>query len=80
MPKDLLRRRPDVRQAELTAAAQSAGIGVAKSNLYPSFSLSGSFGYVGTSAGESTACSAGTTGPPPPAPRSYCRSSTTDAS
>lgn len=49
MPKDLLRRRPDVRQAELTAAAQSAGIGVAKANLYPSFSLSGSFGFVGTS-------------------------------
>jgi NodT family efflux transporter outer membrane factor (OMF) lipoprotein len=49
MPKDLLRRRPDVRQAELTAAAQSAGIGVAKANLYPSFSLNGSFGFVGTS-------------------------------
>jgi outer membrane protein TolC len=49
MPKDLLRRRPDVRQAELTAAAQSAGIGVAKSNLFPAFSLAGSFGFVGTS-------------------------------
>ena len=49
MPKDLLRRRPDVRQAELAAAAQSAAIGVAKANLYPSFSLTGSFGYVGTS-------------------------------
>ena len=54
MPKDLLRRRPDVRQAELTAAAQSAGIGVAKSNLYPSFSLSGSFGYLSTSAGNNS--------------------------
>ncbi len=49
MPKDLLRRRPDVRQAELSAAAQSAAIGVAKANLYPSFSLTGSFGFVGTS-------------------------------
>lgn len=48
MPKDLLRRRPDVRQAELSAAAQSAAIGVAKANLFPSFSLSGSFGFVGT--------------------------------
>jgi NodT family efflux transporter outer membrane factor (OMF) lipoprotein len=48
MPKDLLRRRPDVRQAELSAAAQSAAIGVAKANLYPSFSLTGSFGFVGT--------------------------------
>ncbi len=50
VPKDLLRRRPDVLQAELTAAAQSAGIGVAKANLFPSFSLSGSFGFVGTNA------------------------------
>jgi NodT family efflux transporter outer membrane factor (OMF) lipoprotein len=50
MPRDLLRRRPDVRQAELAAAAQSAAIGVAKANLFPSFSLSGSFGFVGTSA------------------------------
>jgi NodT family efflux transporter outer membrane factor (OMF) lipoprotein len=50
MPKDLLRRRPDVRQAELSAAAQSAAIGVAKANLYPSFSLTGSFGFVGTNA------------------------------
>jgi NodT family efflux transporter outer membrane factor (OMF) lipoprotein len=48
MPKDLLRRRPDVREAELAAAAQSAGIGVAKSNLFPAFSLSGSFGFAGT--------------------------------
>ena len=48
MPKDLLRRRPDVRQAELSAAAQSAAIGVAKANLFPSFSLAGSFGFVGT--------------------------------
>jgi NodT family efflux transporter outer membrane factor (OMF) lipoprotein len=48
MPRDLLRRRPDVLQAELAAAAQSAGIGVAKANLYPSFSLAGSFGFVGT--------------------------------
>jgi NodT family efflux transporter outer membrane factor (OMF) lipoprotein len=48
IPRDLLRRRPDVRQAELTAAAQSAGIGVAKANLFPSFSLAGSFGFVGT--------------------------------
>lgn len=49
MPKDLLRRRPDVRQAEFTAAAQSAAIGIAKANLFPSFSLNGSFGFVGTS-------------------------------
>ena len=45
IPKDLLRRRPDVLQAEFAAAAQSALIGVNVANLYPSFSLSGYFGF-----------------------------------
>jgi len=44
-PKDLLRRRPDVLQYELTAAQQSARIGVQEAALYPSFSLTGEFGY-----------------------------------
>ncbi len=44
VPVDLLRRRPDVRIAELQAAAQSARIGIAKSDLYPRFSLFGSIG------------------------------------
>ncbi|MCL4500958.1 MAG: efflux transporter outer membrane subunit [Deltaproteobacteria bacterium] len=44
IPADLLRRRPDIRSAEYRAAAQSAQIGVAKANLYPAFSLSGTFG------------------------------------
>ena len=39
VPADLLRRRPDVRSAERQIAAQSAQIGVAKANLYPSFSV-----------------------------------------
>lgn len=43
-PADTLRRRPDVRQAELQAMAQNARIGVAKADLYPSFSLTGSIG------------------------------------
>jgi outer membrane protein TolC len=55
MPNDLLRRRPDVRQAEFAAAAQSAAIGVAKANLYPSFSLSGFFGFATNSlSGQAT--------------------------
>jgi len=44
VPADLLRRRPDVRRAELQAAAQSALIGVAKSDLLPHFTLIGSVG------------------------------------
>ena len=45
IPRDLLRRRPDVRAAGLMAASQSARIGVAFAELLPSFSLNGSFGY-----------------------------------
>ncbi len=45
IPKDLLRRRPDVLAAGLQAASYSALIGVAKANMYPAFSLSGEFGY-----------------------------------
>lgn len=44
IPADLLRRRPDIQSAEWQAAAQCAQIGVAKANLYPAFSLSGTFG------------------------------------
>jgi len=41
VPADLLRQRPDIRQAERRLAAQTARIGVATADLYPSFSLSG---------------------------------------
>jgi NodT family efflux transporter outer membrane factor (OMF) lipoprotein len=44
VPAELLRRRPDIRRAEMTAIAQSAQIGVAKAELYPSFTLHGSLG------------------------------------
>ncbi|MBU1627976.1 efflux transporter outer membrane subunit [bacterium] len=44
LPVDILRRRPDVRIAERNLAAQTARIGVAKADLYPKFSLTGSFG------------------------------------
>jgi NodT family efflux transporter outer membrane factor (OMF) lipoprotein len=51
IPADLLRRRPDVRRAERIAAAQSAQIGVAVSDLYPHFAINGSIGlsaeYIG---------------------------------
>jgi NodT family efflux transporter outer membrane factor (OMF) lipoprotein len=45
IPADLLRRRPDIRQAELQAIAQCAQIGVAKADLFPSISLLGSLGW-----------------------------------
>ena len=47
IPADLLRRRPDVRAAEMAAAAQSASIGVSQADLYPSFALAGSLGLAG---------------------------------
>jgi len=45
VPADLLRRRPDVRRAERQAAAQAEQIGVATSDLYPAFSITGSLGW-----------------------------------
>jgi NodT family efflux transporter outer membrane factor (OMF) lipoprotein len=53
IPAELLRRRPDIRLAERQLAAQSAQIGVAKADLFPSFSLFGSIGY--TTAGSTSA-------------------------
>ncbi|MGD8619485.1 MAG: efflux transporter outer membrane subunit, partial [Gammaproteobacteria bacterium] len=53
VPAELLRRRPDIRQAELRAAAQSAQIGFAEASLYPSFTLLGSIGYTTSDTGQS---------------------------
>ena len=44
IPADLLRRRPDIRAAEQRIIAQNARVGVAVADLYPMFTLSGSFG------------------------------------
>lgn len=41
IPAELLRRRPDVRRAEREAAAESARIGIAASEFYPSISITG---------------------------------------
>ncbi|MGH7045534.1 MAG: efflux transporter outer membrane subunit [Stellaceae bacterium] len=46
IPADLVRRRPDIRAAELAAMAQSSQIGIAEAQLYPAFSLFGTFGTV----------------------------------
>ena len=53
MPQDLIRQRPDIRTAERKLAAQSAQIGVAVSDLYPAFTLSGFIGpTVNTATGQ----------------------------
>jgi len=44
IPAELLRRRPDIRSAELRAAAESARIGVAEADLYPKLVLVGDVG------------------------------------
>jgi len=56
----LLRRRPDVRQAEYLAMAQNAQVGMAEANLYPSFSLTGSLGL--TAAGNTDTTRTGNSG------------------
>jgi NodT family efflux transporter outer membrane factor (OMF) lipoprotein len=45
IPAELLSRRPDIRRAERTAAAQSAQIGIAESDFYPAISIVGTIGY-----------------------------------
>lgn len=45
VPAEMLRRRPDIRGAELRAIAQCDRIGIAKAELYPRFVL---FGMIGT--------------------------------
>jgi outer membrane protein TolC len=53
VPAEMLRRRPDVRSAEWSAIAQCSRIGVAKADLYPSFSLLGTIGAQTTDGGGS---------------------------
>ena len=44
IPAELLCRRPDVRQAERDAAAQSARIGIAEAEFYPHVAITGTIG------------------------------------
>jgi len=52
IPADLVRRRPDIRAAELAAMAQGSQIGIAEANLYPAFSLTGTFGTFASNLGR----------------------------
>ncbi len=52
LPSDLLRRRPDIRQAERELAATTADIGVAVADLYPRFSLTAAPALVSTALGS----------------------------
>jgi len=54
IPAQLMMRRPDIRTAAWQVAAQSAQIGVAEADLYPSISLFGTIGWSGNSVGAST--------------------------
>ncbi len=52
VPAELLRRRPDIRRAEMQAAAQSSQIGIARAELFPSFTLFGSLDWGVTDRGD----------------------------
>lgn len=51
IPAEVVQRRPDVRAAERSLAAETARIGVATADLYPALRLSGSFAGSDTSIG-----------------------------
>jgi len=52
LPSDLLRRRPDIRQAEREVAAATARIGVATADLFPRFFLTGAAGLQSLNASD----------------------------
>ena len=45
VPVDLLRRRPDIEEAERQLAAANASIGVAEGSLFPQLAFTGAIGY-----------------------------------
>ena len=57
VPLDLLKRRPDIQQAERELAAATARIGVATASLFPQVSLVGSIGSQGQGWGTSPSVS-----------------------
>ncbi|HUO08405.1 MAG TPA: efflux transporter outer membrane subunit [Phycisphaerae bacterium] len=55
VPLDLLRRRPDIREAERRIAAESARIGVATADLFPRIAITGGLGLQGQGLGRAPA-------------------------
>jgi multidrug efflux system outer membrane protein len=45
IPSDLLKNRPDIRQAEYDLIASKADVKAAKAAFYPSFNITGAFGF-----------------------------------
>lgn len=52
VPMDLLRRRPDIKEAEYTLASYAAAIGIAKKDFLPTLSLNGGIGFKSGKIGE----------------------------
>jgi outer membrane protein, multidrug efflux system len=52
LPSQLLERRPDIRRSERQLAAATAQIGVAVADWFPKFSLTGSYAWQATHAGN----------------------------
>jgi NodT family efflux transporter outer membrane factor (OMF) lipoprotein len=52
LPSDLVRQRPDILSAEAQLHVASANIGVATATMFPSFSLSGTYGAAGSRLGN----------------------------
>jgi NodT family efflux transporter outer membrane factor (OMF) lipoprotein len=52
LPSQLVRQRPDILAAEANLHAASAGVGVATAQLYPTITLSASFGFEASDPGD----------------------------
>ncbi|MGA8649033.1 MAG: efflux transporter outer membrane subunit [Xanthobacteraceae bacterium] len=48
VPSQMIEQRPDVRAAQETLHAASAGVGIATANMLPTFTITGNPGYVST--------------------------------
>lgn len=52
VPMDLLRRRPDIKEAEYNLAAYAAEIGIAQKDFLPTLSLNGGIGFKSSKIGD----------------------------